>query len=165
MRSTCCEEIWQNQVWAYPLLTRIGNILLYSACGEQDANAPPTENMASILIITDVFTLWPTNLSYRYVCTYINWNDISTGIQYYNNKRLETPNVQLVECTMVHLQNEKVHSHKKLRADIKKTKCEDTLLKISPIVYLQDRGSMYVYVTTSTCHSVIGSVLPFLNDA
>lgn len=75
---TTCYEIWQNQVWAYPLLTRIGrNILLYSACGEQNTSAPPTENMVSILIITDAFTLWPTNLSYRYVCTYINWNDIS----------------------------------------------------------------------------------------
>ena len=31
------------------------------------------------------------------------------SLQYYNNKRLETSNVQLVEYTMVHLQNEKVH--------------------------------------------------------
>ena len=72
---TTCYETWQHQVWAYPNKDR--NILLYSACGEQNTSAPPTENMVSILIITYAFTLWLTNLPYRYICIYINWNDIS----------------------------------------------------------------------------------------
>ena len=66
------------------------------------------------------------------------------SLQYFNNKRLETPNVQLVEYTMVHLQIEKVHHHKKLKADIKKKKGEDTLLRFfPPILYLQNRNPIY----------------------